>query len=346
MTDPFNEDQDSTLVSTAAMLALALANYGLDIEEFLSDLGVAPEDYSDPNGRVPLSLMQSAWNLAVEKTGDPCFGLSLAQVVQPAALHGLGLSMLSSDSLKEAVVRTVRYRRVVSTVIRVLMEPKDGGYQVEICTKNYKIPPVPTAVDATMTVLMQMLRITAGEKIRPEWVTFQHSAPPCHARFDEYFGCPVSFSRSQNLLFFNSEVFERELPNSHPELARANDRVVIEYLDTFERKSLELQVREQIIERLPSGTPNEAVIASKLNMSLRNLQRQLKAEGISYKQILDETRKALAIRYLEDSERQIIEISYLLGFSEQSNFSRAFKRWTGSSPQRHRLDSEQATVPQ
>jgi AraC-like DNA-binding protein len=190
-----------------------------------------------------------------------------------------------------------------------------------------------------MAVLVQMCRITAGTQVRPELVQLCHRVPSCGWKFEKFFQCPVQFSQNKNLLLFNRTTLDRVLPTSHPELARANDKIVADYLEIFTRKSLQIKVREQVIERLPGGTPNEQTIAAKLNMSLRNLQRQLKSENCSYKKILDDTRKDLALRYLEDSNRQIIEISYLLGFSEQSNFSRAFKRWTGTTPNRHRANS-------
>ncbi|MET0051732.1 MAG: helix-turn-helix transcriptional regulator [Candidatus Thiodiazotropha sp.] len=95
-------------------------------------------------------------------------------------------------------------------------------------------------------------------------------------------------------------------------------------------------MRIRIIEDLPNGLPRQTQIAQQLNLSLRNLQRKLQHEGTNFKQLVDETRKALAIEYLTASGKPLIEIGYLLGFTESSNFSRAFRRWTGESPQNYR----------
>ena len=345
MTHPLAEDGHTLLVSTAAMLDPALRTYGLDLGEVLADIGVDPGAYSNPSGRVPTPVMRRVWVRAVELTGDPCFGLTLSAVLQPVALHGLGLSMLSSDTLKSAIVRAVRYHRIVSTILRIELSTVGQSYRVAISSRSRYAPPVPASVDATMAILLQMLRLTASSPVSPTQAWFEHTAPDCHQRFDDFFGCRVKFCQEQNLMIFDRATLDRELPSFHPELARANDRVVIDYLDSFERQSLEMRVRQQIIDDLPNGTPSECDVAAQLCMSLRNLQRQLKAKGSSYQRILDETRKALAIRYLEDNKRQLVEISYLLGYSEQSNFNRAFKRWTGTSPHRHRQQVQQPAAP-
>jgi len=111
---------------------------------------------------------------------------------------------------------------------------------------------------------------------------------------------------------------------------------VVDYLARFDRDSLSMQVRSLLIELLPDGQPTQNGIASSLNLSVRNLQRKLHSEGVSFKCLLDETRKELATQYIRDSNRRIGEITYLLGFSEPSNFTRAFRRWTGLSPNEYR----------
>ena len=97
-----------------------------------------------------------------------------------------------------------------------------------------------------------------------------------------------------------------------------------------------MQVRRQLTAQLSSGMANQESIANELHMSLRTLQRKLESEGTTFKRLLEETRKGLAIQYMAESHHSVNEITYLLGFSEASNFSRAFKRWTGQSPSAYR----------
>jgi AraC-like DNA-binding protein len=148
----------------------------------------------------------------------------------------------------------------------------------------------------------------------------------------------VEFAAPLNAVYFDATQLEQALPSANPELARANDRVVIDYLNRFDRETLSMQVRARLIDLLPSGQPNQAQVAKSLHMSVRNLQRRLQGEGSSFKQLLEETRRELAAQYIRQMHRPIGEITYLLGFSEPSNFTRAFRRWTGRTPMEFRQD--------
>jgi AraC-like DNA-binding protein len=117
-----------------------------------------------------------------------------------------------------------------------------------------------------------------------------------------------------------------------PELARANDQVVIDYLKRNDKGNIINDVRGCIIECLPSGGASQEKVASQVNRSTRSLQRKLSEHGTSYKKLYEEIRKDLAMQYLKESNHTISEVTYLLGFTEPSNFTRSFKRWTGITP--------------
>lgn len=105
-----------------------------------------------------------------------------------------------------------------------------------------------------------------------------------------------------------------------------------EYLTGLEGIQIMVKARAKLVERLPSGEFSEQGIAKALNVSVRSLQRKLKEEGTTFKTLVDETRRDLALQYIKDSTASINEMAYLLGYSEHANFSRAFKRWTGVTP--------------
>ncbi|MCP4993114.1 MAG: AraC family transcriptional regulator [Gammaproteobacteria bacterium] len=332
--------EHTTLVTTAGLLADAIDHYGLDHRLIAQAAGIDPDKVYDPTARLPVSQLQRVWTMAVDQTGDPCFGLTFAQYIQPAALYGLGLAWISSSSLRDGLERLVRYQRVISTILQFEIVPDELGCAVvlgdDLYQKSYGYFPHPAAVDAGMATFYRMSRITVGPELRAERVMLKRDKPHCANRFNDFFGVEVIFSAPQNRVVFDREVLDARLSTANPELARINDQVVIDYLRRFDKSGLALRVRSEIIDRLPSGLPQQAQVAVALAVSPRNLQRRLREEGTSYKQLLDEVRKALAVQYLEGSERSVIEIGYLLGFSEPSNFSRAFRRWTGSSPQSHR----------
>ena len=157
------------------------------------------------------------------------------------------------------------------------------------------------------------------------------------SRFDTFFACPVYYDQDENYLMFNADVFTAKLPGANPQLARANDQVVIDYLREFDRQDIVSQIRASIIEYLPSGTPSQEDVATSVHMSTRSMQRKLNEKGTSFKTIVETIRKELAETYLKEGARSIGEVTFLLGFSEPSNFSRSFKKWTGMTPNDYQL---------
>jgi AraC-like DNA-binding protein len=181
-----------------------------------------------------------------------------------------------------------------------------------------------------------MCRITAGDLINPSQVTLKRPKPDCTEKVAAFFRCPVKYDASNYSLCFSKQLVDAPLSNANPELARINDQAVIDYLARFDRDSVTMQVRSRIIERLHDGTPNQETIAESLHFSLRSLQRKLNREETNFKTLLETTRQELALHYIRETHRTLGEITYLLGFSEPSNFTRAFKRWTGRTPAEYR----------
>jgi AraC-like DNA-binding protein len=103
-------------------------------------------------------------------------------------------------------------------------------------------------------------------------------------------------------------------------------------LAQIERDNIQWRVREVLTQRLSKGEPSQEDVAELLNMSARTLQRKLGDCGVTYREILDETRRVLALAYLSAPRHSVSEVTYLLGFSAGSSFTRAFRRWTGQSP--------------
>jgi AraC-like DNA-binding protein len=188
------------------------------------------------------------------------------------------------------------------------------------------------AGDMGMATLLRMCQITVGEHIAPVRVILQRPTPPCVDRFSAFFAAPIEYGAPDNRLCFDSHLVNKSLMTGNPELARINDQTVVDYLARFDQSTITMKVRAQIIEQLPSGTPNQTSIADTLHMSLRGLQRKLKDEEVTFMTLLEDTRQKLAMQYLQEGHRSVGEIAYLLGFSEPGNFSRAFRRWTGYSP--------------
>ncbi len=331
-------EQDTTIGAAASLIGCALKEYGIRVTEVFRDAGLDPDAVIAPDVRYPFEKMQRMWRLAVERSGDPCFGLAVAEHIQPQALHGLGFMWLSSDTLLDALERLVKYQRMISTVVDITLEEQKDSIQLHVAIRRPTADIEYASLDATVGVFVNMCRIATCETFNPVRLALERPRPECAERFEGLFHSPVEFGAAANILYFDPEQLRAPLPGANPELARANDQVVIDYLGRFDRDNISMQVRSRLIELLPGGQPTQKNIAGSLNLSVRNLQRRLRAEGVSFKRLLDDTRKDLAAQYIRDTHRRIGEITYLLGFSEPSNFTRAFCRWTGVSPNefRHR----------
>lgn len=333
---PSTNNNLSTLSSVAHMVAQTLESYSVDSAAIFKQVDIDLDKLHDPDARIPTVAMQKVWHMAVEATGDPCFGINVAKNIQPTAFHGLGFSWIASSTLRDALERLCRYSKVlVSAGGIVLQEQNEGTY---LCLK---IPPlygrlVDASIDAGLGMFVQMCRLTVGSQFSPVRVELQREAPACVDRLLEFFDCPIDFTAAENRIFFSNEVLNKTLATANPALARVNDQVVTEYLARFCHGNITNRVRACIIECLPSGVPTQSLIANTLHVSVRDLQRKLQSEDTNFKQLMNDVRQQLAEQYLKEPHRSIGEITYILGFTEPSNFTRAFKRWTGDNPKAFR----------
>jgi AraC-like DNA-binding protein len=314
------------------LLAETLRSCNIDPEPLFRQAGIDLLDASDSDARIPTQRIEKLLGLAVEATSNPCIGLHAARQFQPAILHGLGMAWLTSDTLLDALNRLVRYSRFVNPGWDFHVEIKPNTTDLIIAIPDTFSDIAHVVTDMGMAVFLRMCQITVMRPILPVHVALQRPSPLCKDEYVDMFGPSIEYDATVNRLCFDSKQVNQPLTTANPKLARVNDQTVVDYLARFDHDSIVMQVRSMIIEQLPGGVPKQGEIAEILQMSLRSLQRRLKEEGTSFKDLLEDTRKALAVQYLRESHRSICEIAYLLGFSECSNFNRAFKRWTGKTP--------------
>jgi AraC-like DNA-binding protein len=167
-------------------------------------------------------------------------------------------------------------------------------------------------------------------------VTFKHSEPASTGAHYAYFRCPIDFGAADNRIVLSNKVVDKRLPGSNPMMAQLNDQVMIKYMARLDENDIVSRVKATIIDLLADGRLSDAKVAESLYMSNRTLQRKLQEQGTSFKKILTEVRHELALKYIQDHQMTLTELSFQLGFSEVSSFSRAFKNWTGQAPRDYR----------
>lgn len=329
--------QYSTITSWARLIWDALEHYGIDGDGVFRQVGLDPSALEDPNARYPISGMHRLWHTATTMSGDPCFGLTAAEQWRPTTWHGLGFAWLASETLNEAYRRFSRYSAIVASAADIRLEEKSGRVCMFIGSRSGEIEDASASViDSVVAVVIHMSQEICGRDFSPLRVEMTHQGAGCRQRRREFFRCPLVYGASQNVVEVSADIASQTLPSANAGLAHANEKVIRDYLTQIGGGFAAQQVRVRLINGLSSGCVRAATVAGELNMSPRTLQRKLSDEGTSFSAVLDGTRRELAIRLLGDKTMTFCEISYLLGFSEESSFSRSFRRWTGTSPTEYR----------
>ena len=340
-TNQIEINHHTNLVSIGFVLVNVLKSYHLDYHKILKEAGFDADKEYLPTNRVPFKKIVKLWELTVQYSKDPCIGLVYATHIQPSSLHGLGFSFLASCTLKDGLERLVRFQRILSTQLILKLKETDNGYGLfhMLINKKRSIQIPDAVIHGRIASIYKICQLMMGPELKPLRVSFEHPEPQCIDKFTEFFNTEVTFNARETVIIFDKQTCEKVTSAANPELARINDKTVIHYLEQFEQRNLVTKTRKFIIDHLPSGVPKQSTIAHDLNLSLRNFQRKLVQAETNYKTLLNEVRYEMACDYLSLSDYQIIQIAYFLGFSDPSNFGRAFKQWTGLSPQHFRQNS-------
>lgn len=321
------------LATSALVLWNALEANGYDGDEVFLHAGLDPARLKDEGARYTARSITRLHRMTIEMTDDPCFMLKLADFWHPSHLHALGYGWMASPTLKEAFGRLVRYYDIVSaSAERIRLEQTQPGYLFSVDVPEDLPPLHESEEDSLMVVLTAMCRISAGAAFKPIAVEMRRNEPPCAEEFSAYFGAPVSFTSSSLSMLLPAPELEVGLPTVNTSIARACDQIIDQYLSRLDREHVVNQVRVNLVEIMPSGQVTEERIAERLHVSVRTLQRKLRRHGTTFKHILGQTRQELARSYIKEKHTSLGEITYLLGYSDPANFSRAYKRWTGMSP--------------
>jgi AraC-like DNA-binding protein len=332
--------EPTTLAAVASALAETVQVYGVDPRELFAKAGLDVDAMQQPGARYPFSSMIRLWNEARVATGDPCIGLIAAQKIRPPALHALGLSWLASPTLLDGLHRIERYVQIVNSLARFKLTIDGAQAKLARVPVESRLHATDEALDAGLAVIVKMCRLISDSHFAPVAVTLCHADNGHIEQYINFFRCPVRFSAKEDALYLDLETLKKPAPAGNRELAYHNDRAAERYLATLNPELVRDKVREILLTLLPSGEATQETVASSLNKSVSTLQRQLKAEGVSYRELLEQTRREIAQQLLEEQRYALSQIAYLLGFSDQANFSRAFKRWTGRSPAAFRRRSE------
>ncbi|BAP79957.1 AraC family transcriptional regulator [Pseudomonas sp. MT-1] len=326
----------TTSSSWALSIVQALELDGLDCQDLFVKLGLDYSALNDPDARFAQDGMTRLWQRAVEITGNPAIGLNLAKVMRPGAMHVVGYALMSSSTLRDSFQRLVRYQRIIAEGADLQFGSTNRGALLTLAIHGDQLPPARQSADGSLASTLAFCRWLTGKPLAPIEVYFQGPPPADIEPYQAAFQAPLRFNAEYQGMLMRHVDMDIALPTANAELAQLHDRFAGDYLARFSDSRVTHQARQVICRLLPQGEPRRETVAQSLHLSERSLQRRLDEEGTSFQQLLDDTRRTLAEQYLARADLALLEVAYLLGFADPSNFFRAFKRWFAMTPGEYR----------
>jgi AraC-like DNA-binding protein len=322
----------SILASASRALWRYLQANKVDAESLFKRFGLDPSLIHEPRTRYPFHSLCEAWIEAAVVTQNENIGFESARYYSPLDLNALGVTFLSSATLMEAFQRLMRYESAVNSSLTFSISESEDRIDLESTVPDVPGEAVRIIEDGRTSILIDLCRLGLDRSLDPVEVAFTYPEPQSTGDHFGIFRCPVKFSQPVSKISFNIADARRPFSSANRELAVSSDQILEGMIKELKKTDIIGQVKRAIIDDLPSGTPSEEDIARQVFVSSRTLQRKLADEGSNFRTLLLEVRRELAEKYIADKTMPLAEISYMLGFSDSSSFSRAFKRWTGDSP--------------
>lgn len=302
-----------------------LARLGLQI----SDLGELPE-------RIKPAVMHDLWEAVSAVTGRRGLGLRIAEEVTVDQFSTFGRILATSATIGDALARGVRLFRLLSERQRFAVR-LDGRQAVIVLETLHDGQLHREGAEFLIGAIVTLGRRLAGPHRPPIEVRFTHDPPAQSHDAEGFFGCPVHFGASENSIAFDSEFLFRPVLGHDPARCAALQREAESLLaELSEPTAFRRDVVNAISREINEGNSSISRAAARLGMHPKALSRSLRADGTTYRELLDQVRLHLARRYLEQRGVGVTEIAFRLGYSEKSAFNRAFKRWTGKPPESYR----------
>jgi AraC-like DNA-binding protein len=313
-----------------------ISDFGIDPLPLFEQAGIDPSLRLDVSARVTAQQVDELVWHAKQLSHDDAFAFKLAAHLHPSYLGALGYAWMTSATLRKAFQRLSRHTALVYDELHVHLEDRDDEFHVIIESNEGGLHDPALRERGKMAIAVQLCRLIYGDSYNPTRISFRHPVASNAAAYYEYFRCQLDFDAEVTELAMPIAVADEELPGFNPQLVHSFDELIIDYLRQRDLGDIVGRTRGAIYEELPSGEVSLEKTAAMLNMSSRSLARKLEDRGKTFKAMLTEVRRELAEKYIRDRSLTLTEISFLLGFSEASSFSRAYKGWTGSAPSAHR----------
>ncbi|WP_373186882.1 AraC family transcriptional regulator [Halopseudomonas sp.] len=319
----------------------ALGELGHDIDPLLQRFRISREILATPHARISIPRFMRMGQAAISLSSREDIGLLMGEHSQASHLGLAGLTAQCASDLQAAFNTLVRFERLSSQNYR-------GHSSFDApALRFYSISPYNRfnlfVVDSALSSRARLGRELTGGQARLEAVHIEFPAPAYAERYEEVFKCPVLFGQQHNQLLWQRASLDLSLVQAAPATFNHLQSLCEAQLHELGRhRRLRERVEEVVSPQLHQRLPSLDTVARNLGMASWTLRRKLQQqEQTRFQDIIDDTRRDLALTYVRDTELALGEIAFLLGFSSPAAFQRAFKRWTGQAPGQFRRDQRQ-----
>jgi len=324
-----------------ALLDFAVSK-GADRRMLIERSQIRLDDLKDQDRRIPLANYLALLKAGIELCNEPALSLLFGEAVRLQDISIVGMIGVAFDNVESG-------RQLVNRYTPLGLDADDGTAEpIQFVRENGEVWMKFTGViyvDNPLLIESGIARAVCGARTMqqsmpglanlqfPKAIRFTYAEPSYRAEYDRIFGVPLFFNSHMNAFLIDEAFLNLKLPRTNPYLSEVLSGRAEELLKNLEMsKTTRGRVEALLIPILHNGEASIDTIAGKLGFSRQTLFRKLKAEGVTFEKLLDELRHQLALYYLNGKKVPVNETAYLVGFSEPAAFSRAFKRWTGSSP--------------
>jgi AraC-like DNA-binding protein len=329
--------QDFTLpLHYIRLIAELLAGMGVDVPAWLNRSGLTEADLTDPSGELGYTAFNRLMTEALRTTGEPALGLLIGERLRINTHGMLGYAAMNSGSLRQAMELLERFIGVRTTLVSVRHVVQSDDIELAF-EPTRPMGEIETAVLESIVLTIKNLldHITMGQ-CQVTRVCFAFAEPAHAALARDMFKCEVRFGQTWTGFAMPERLVDQPLSTADPASFEEAARICQKELDKrAEQTSMSARLRRIMLER-QNGFPSLQVTARLFNLTPRTLHRRLLDEDTSFQAILEEVRHLLAVQHIKAGQLSIQEIAYSLGYNDQANFRRAFKRWEGVAPSEFR----------
>lgn len=325
------------VTSLFARKVVGVAGDAIDATAVLASVGVDADGAWDPKHMLDEDDYYAMIELMAEQMDITRLPLIVGEAMRPDEYGALGLAWKAAPNLLGSFSRVARYGRLWTSFTQYALQETDAGLLFVEHRAGARRLGMRISIEADLASGVSLGRQVSPRPFAPIEVYFQHAAPKTTEHHEAYFGCPVHFGADQDAMLL-----------SHQSLSAPNilgdegiTQFLVSHLDQElaqidDTPTLQTQTKNQIARALSEGLPKMADVARGLGMSARSFHRRLAEQGLSFQTLTEETRREIATAMLQEESYALAEIAFLTGYSEQSAFNRAFKRWMGVTPAAYR----------